>query len=105
VRGIAFLSSAVQHSTMFPSGPPDVGTVTLLVGVTAVHVALFVLLVRHQRAVRAAERVEAPDDRVGCRECGTANQAEYTFCRACVEQLPGAATVGGDRGVSAESAR
>lgn len=32
---------------------------------------------------------DAPDT-VRCRACGTANGAEYRFCRACVSELPGA---------------
>lgn len=90
---------------MIPSGPPDSGTFALLLGVTAVHAVLFVLLIRRQRAAQEAERVTDRDGRVVCRECGTANAAEYTFCRDCVAQLPGSSRVGGDRPFSAESAR
>lgn len=102
---VAFLSFAVQHTPMFPSGLPDVGTLTLLVGVTAVHAALFVILVRRQRAAQEADRVTDRDGRVVCQECGTANEAEYTFCRDCAAQLPGTSRVGDGRPLSAESAR
>lgn len=36
-----------------------------------------------------------PDGTVECPECGTENHAEYRFCRACIDELPGENRVGG----------
>ncbi|MFB6118915.1 hypothetical protein [Halosegnis sp.] len=84
----------------------DLGTVALLALFGAVNLALTFALLRWRRgdlgrsavagAPTTATTTAVPDSdadadgsTVQCRECGTPNEPDYTFCRACVARLPG----------------